>query len=351
TDVNEAPSAITLASGGAIAENAANGTVVAQVAGHDPDTAHGEVRSSHLSTTATSRSPMPSTSGGITVANGSLLDYQAATSHALTDPVTAQGGTPSLHDALPIFTDVNEAPSAITLASGGAIAENAANGTVVAQVAGHDPDTAHGDVLSYALTDNAGGRFAIDATSGVITVANGSLLDYEAATSHAVTVRVTDQGGLTTTQTFALAVTDVNEAPSAITLASGGAIAENAANGTVVAQVAGHDPDTAHGDEIGRASCRESGGSFAIDATSGVITVANGSLLDYEAATSHAVAVGVTDQLGLTAPPSAPLAVTDVNEAPSAITLASGGAIAENAANGTVVAQVAGHDPDTAHGD
>src|SRR5439155_12151749 len=102
-------------------------------------------------------------------------------------------------------------------------------------------------------------------------------LDYEAATSHAVTVRVTDQGGLTTTQTFALAVTDVNEAPSAITLASGGAIAENAANGTVVAQVAGHDPDTAHGDVLSYALTDNAGGRFAIDATSGVITVANGS--------------------------------------------------------------------------
>src|SRR5207253_2522317 len=185
-------------------------------------------------------------------------------------------------------------------ASGGAIAENAANGTVVAQVAGHDPDTAHGDVLTYALTDNAGGRFAIDATSGVITVANGSLLDYEAATSHAVTVRVTDQGGLTTTQTCTLAVTAVNESPSEITLASGGAIAENAANGTVVAQVACHAPHSAPVDPFTTLFRSNAGGRFAIDATSGVITVANGSLLDYEAATSHAVTVRVTDQGGLT---------------------------------------------------
>src|SRR5207253_2069105 len=223
-------------------------------------------------------------------------------------------------------------------ASGGAIAENAANGTVVAQVAGHDPDTAHGDVLTYALTDNAGGRFAIDATSGVITVANGSLLDYEAATSHAVTVRVTDQGGLTTTQTFTLAVTDVNEAPSAITLASGGAIAENAANGTVVARSADHTPELPHGDHLIYALTLNTDSRFAIDATSGVITVANGSLLHHPAATPPPYTTLFRSQGGLTTTQTFTLAVTDVNEAPSAITLASGGAIAENAANGTVVA-------------
>src|SRR5207302_664976 len=206
-------------------------------------------------------------------------------------------------------------------------------------------------VLSYALTDNAGGRFAIDATSGVITVANGSLLDYEAATSHAVTVRVTDQGGLTTTQTFALAVTDVNEAPSAITLASGGAIAENAANGTVVAQVAGHDPDTAHGDVLSYALTDNAGGRFAIDATSRSEERRVGRVCDYEGATSHAVSVRVNDEGGRTPPTTFARAWTTVVYAPGPITLASGGAIAENAANGTVVAQVAGHDPDTAHGD
>src|SRR3989440_697559 len=154
--------------------------------------------------------------------------FRSATSHAVTVRVTDQGGLTTTQTFTLAVDRESTRPNSSHDHSSYAIFYFKANGTVVAQVAGHDPDTAHGDVLSYALTDNAGGRFAIDATSGVITVANGSLLDYEAATSHAVTVRVTDQGGLTTTQTFALAVTDVNEAPSAITLASGGAITSEA---------------------------------------------------------------------------------------------------------------------------
>src|SRR5207253_1175541 len=218
-------------------------------------------------------------------------------------------------------------------ASRGAVAAQAGHGAVVAQRAGpvpHTPPRPVPPLVPYATLCRS---FAIDATSGVITVANGSLLDYEAATSHAVTVRVTDQGGLTTTQTFALAVTDVNEIGRASCRESGWTIAENAANGTVVAQVAGHDPDTAHGDVLSYALTDIAGGRFAIVHTSAVITFANGSLLDYEAATSHAVTVRVTDQGGLTTTQTFALAVTDVNEAPSAITLASGGAMAENAAN------------------
>src|SRR5204863_135351 len=114
------------------------------------------------------------------------------------------------------------------------------NGTVVGTVAGVDPDA--GATLTYSLTGTAGGRFAINATTGQITVANGSLLDYETATSQTITVRVTDQGGLTFDKNFTIGVTNVNEAPTNATL-SGGSVAENATNGTVVGTVAGVDPD------------------------------------------------------------------------------------------------------------
>jgi Ca2+-binding RTX toxin-like protein len=42
-----------------------------------------------------------------------------------------------------------------------------------------------------------------------LTVANGTLLDYESATSHAITVHVTDQGGLTFDKVFTINLTDV----------------------------------------------------------------------------------------------------------------------------------------------
>ncbi|MBX9882455.1 MAG: cadherin domain-containing protein, partial [Sphingomonas sp.] len=75
------------------------------------------------------------------------------------------------------------------------INENATGGTVVGTLTGIDANA--GDSLTYALLDDAGGRFAIDATTGRITVANGAVIDYESTTSLAITVRVTDAAGLT----------------------------------------------------------------------------------------------------------------------------------------------------------
>ena len=108
------------------------------------------------------------------------------------------------------ITAANDAPTDLAL-SANTVAENAANGTSVGTVSATDPDS--GDTQSYSLTDTAGGRFAIDGSTGEITVANGTLLNFEAAASHSVTVRVTDSGGLTYDETFTINLNDGNEAP------------------------------------------------------------------------------------------------------------------------------------------
>src|SRR5262249_7364251 len=157
-----------------------------------------------------------------------------------------------------------------------------------------------------------------------------------------ITVRVTDQGGLTFDKTFTINLTNVNEAPTNASLSSS-AVAENAANGTIVGVVTGTDPDA--GAVLTYALIDDAGGRFAFNAATGEASVANGTLLNYEAATSHSIVVRVTDQDGLTFDKTLTISVTNVNEAPTDATL-SGGAVAENAANGTVVGTVTGVDPD-----
>ncbi|MEO1981222.1 MAG: DUF2341 domain-containing protein, partial [Fuerstiella sp.] len=107
----------------------------------------------------------------------------------------------------------NNAPTDITL-SGSDIDENSANGTAIGNVSATDPDV--GDSLTFSLTDNAGGRFAVDLNTGQLTVVNGSLLDFEVTSSHGITVRVTDSGGLFYDEAFTINVNDVNEAPTAL---------------------------------------------------------------------------------------------------------------------------------------
>nr|WP_229496546.1 DUF4347 domain-containing protein [Massilia polaris] len=88
------------------------------------------------------------------------------------------------------------------------VAENAAIGAAVGTAPGTDQTA-----LTYTLQDDAGGRFAIDADSAAITVANGSLLDVETAPGHQVTVRATDASGNTTDTVFTVNLLDVNDAP------------------------------------------------------------------------------------------------------------------------------------------
>ncbi|MCW5319219.1 hypothetical protein GTQ43_38200 [Nostoc sp. KVJ3] len=100
-------------------------------------------------------------------------------------------------------------PTAINLA-GNTVAENSSTGIVIGQLTSTDPDA--GDTHTYTLDDNADGRFRI--VGNQLQVADGTLLNFESSTQHSVTVTSTDANGLSLTQVFAIAVTNVNEAPS-----------------------------------------------------------------------------------------------------------------------------------------
>ncbi|MBH0208303.1 MAG: hypothetical protein HP495_07260, partial [Nitrospira sp.] len=229
-----------------------------------------------------------------------------------------QGGTDTQAIAVSV-TNVNETPTDLSL-SANSVAENATTGTVVGTVTGTDPDA--NDTKTYSLTDTAGGRFAINASTGVITVADGSLLNYEAAASHNLTVQVTDSGGQSYTESFTINLTNVNEGPTDLSL-SGSSVAENATTGTVVGTVTGTDPDA--GDTKTYSLTDTAGGRFAINASTGVITVADGSLLNYEAATSHTIIVQVTDAGGLTHDQTFTINLTNLYEAPLEVDGGDGG--------------------------
>src|SRR5687767_10520025 len=72
-----------------------------------------------------------------------------------------------------------------------AVLEGAAAGAPVGITASSTDPAGTG--VTYSLADDAGGRFAIDATTGVVRVADGSLLDGPA--SHSITALATDAAG------------------------------------------------------------------------------------------------------------------------------------------------------------
>jgi hypothetical protein len=190
-----------------------------------------------------------------------------------------------------------------------AIAENSAIGTAVGTVSGFDIDA--DDVVRYSLLDSAGGRFAIDAVSGLITVANGAALDYETAHSYdyGITVRVSDQNGNSVDRDFTIALIDRDETPTGALL-TGGGVLENAASGYLVGQVRGVDIDPTA--SFNYSMLDSAGGRFAINASNGEIRVAGGAAIDYVTAHSYLIKVRTADQAGHAFDKDFTIAVTDV---------------------------------------
>jgi hypothetical protein len=107
----------------------------------------------------------------------------------------------ALVDALFAIID-NTPPTDIQLDSN-TVTENSAIGTVVGNLSAVDPDT--GETFTYSLIDNPGNLFAIDGNHLVVH----NLLDYETATSHDITLRVSDFVSNTFDKVFTINLTDV----------------------------------------------------------------------------------------------------------------------------------------------
>ncbi len=324
-------------------ENAANGTSVGTVAASDPDAGD------HLTYSITAGNTggafaLDADTSEITVANPTALDYEANPAFTLTVEVT-DSGTPGQTASATVtihLADRNEVP--VINDQSFWVDENAANGTSVGTVAASDPDV--GDHLTYSITaGNTGGAFAINGTTGEITVANPAALDYEANPTFTLTVEVTDSGtpGQTASAIVTIHLADRNEAP--VINDQSFWVDENAANGTSVGTVAASDPDV--GDHLTYSiTAGNTGGAFALDADTGEITVANPAALDYEAHPTFTLTVEVTDSgtPGQTASATVTIHLADRNEAP--VINDQSFWVDENAANGTSVGTVAASDPD-----
>ncbi|MCY2965470.1 MAG: cadherin domain-containing protein [Planctomycetota bacterium] len=90
------------------------------------------------------------------------------------------------------------------------IAENSANATVVDTIPGFDPTP--GQTIAYSIVGgNVGNAFAINPTTGQLTVNNSAALDFETTPSFTLAVQVTDNGSpaLSGTGTVTVQLTDV----------------------------------------------------------------------------------------------------------------------------------------------
>ncbi|MCM3763790.1 cadherin domain-containing protein [Neobacillus niacini] len=267
-------------------ENAANGTVVGNVGGSDPD---GQALTYRiLSGNAENIFKINAASGEITVANGSLLDFETTQNYSLTVEVsdgvdqttaTVTIGVNDLNDNRPVAHGFTKT-----------IDENLANGTIVGKVTATDHDA--NTHFSYRITaGNEDGAFAMDPSSGEVTVANSVKLDYETIKTFSLTIQVSD--GVHTAETTAtIGLNNLNDNKPVAEDAVFN-VDENAPNWTVVGKVIASDAD---GDILRyQILSGNEDGAFAINASTGEITVADSHQLDYERKTVYQLRVQALD--------------------------------------------------------
>ncbi|QDT42993.1 Extracellular serine protease precursor [Gimesia alba] len=314
-------------------ENTVDTTSVGMIVSTDPDVPADSLTFSVTGGTGQTAFNV-SASGEITVVDQNQLDYEATTSFDLDILVTDSAGAT---DTATITINLNPVNDNAPIVNNQIrnVDENTLDGTNVGlAIIATDADLPN-DLLTFSETGGTGAAaFDID-SSGQITVADQSLLDYETTASFTLDVLVTDGAGATDTATITINLNPVNDNAPIVNNQIRN-VDENTLNGTnaglaIIATDADLPNDLLTFSETGGTGAA----AFDID-SSGQITVADQSLLDYETTASFTLDVLVTDGAGATDTATITINLNPLNDNAPVVANQTRD-IDENALNGTSV--------------
>ena len=230
----------------------------------------------------------------VTVADDDIIEAEtdytislSATGHTALEPDKLTVTVPADGGDTQAIGDLDD--TAVTVANAdGAVAENPSAGAEVGIIVYADKAS------SYALTDDAEGRFAVSST-GLVTVADGGKLNFEDATTHGIIVQATLNDNSMATASFTIAVTNINEI--ALRDRDGRSNVVAASTGAVVL---GLTLEAAHGDAIPIAAweLRQTVGLFELTRPEGSSTQGLRIKADAESLSSH---IGAATELSVIA--------------------------------------------------
>uniref|UniRef100_A0A8D0KPX3 Cadherin domain-containing protein n=1 Tax=Strix occidentalis caurina TaxID=311401 RepID=A0A8D0KPX3_STROC len=199
---------------GQVLENSPEGSVVLSVVATDQDAGpNGDITYEFSQVVGQSHSAfvIDPVSGEIRLTKP--LDFEAAETHELSVRATDGGGLSAICRVLVEVVDVNDnAPELMVSSFSSPLPENVLPGTVVALFAVKDRDAGANGKISCALEDQL--SFSLrPAYKNYYELVTVSVLDREETARYILTVTAADAGSppLTTTQTFTVDISDVND--------------------------------------------------------------------------------------------------------------------------------------------
>ncbi len=225
--------------------------------------------------------------GVITVASGAVLDYESKRVYHIQAVATNSEG-----ESLPesVYVYLNDMPDAPTLQPLTAtIDENSPADTTVGTISINNNGNA---VSSITLSGDGSEKFNVD-NSGAITVASGAVLDYETKAIYALQAVATNALGHSLTRTVTINLNNLPDTPPTIQPLNAN-IDENSLEGIVVETIDINDNGTPVTSVTLNGDGKE---KFNVD-NNGVITVANGAVLDYETKLQYVLQVVAENSFG-----------------------------------------------------
>ena len=231
--------------------------------------------------------------GEIKVAAGASLDYETTTRYTLTLTVSDGTTTSGSEDITIDIGDVDETIPVITASQVFDVDENTTEDTLgIVEATDSDPETEFQDWTITAGNDL--GYFALNDSTGRLTLAPGATLDYETTTQYILTLTVGDGTNTSAAETITININQVNEDP----VVDDGlrfSVDENTSDGTSVGTVTGTDEDAGTTLQSWTIASGNEDGDFDINGSTGEITVATGASLDYDIKSQYNLMVTVSD--------------------------------------------------------
>ncbi|WOK05635.1 T9SS type A sorting domain-containing protein [Imperialibacter roseus] len=336
TDANDPPTSVSV-SNAEFTENLLIGSELATLSTSDQDETD-----SHTYTLVTGEDDTDNASftiSGDKLLSDAVFDFETKMSYTVRIQTKDLAGAVFSESFSITITDANDAPTALSL-SASEFSENLPVGRELATLSTSDQDET--DSQTYTLVTGEGDADNVSFTIGGDKLLSDAVFDFETKTSYTVRIQTKDLAGAVFSESFSITITDVNDAPTALSL-SASEFSENLPVGRELATLSTSDQDetdsqiytlvTGEGD-TDNASFTISGDKLLSDA-----------VFDFETKTSYTVRIQTKDLAGAVFSESFSITITDANDAPTALSL-SASEFSENLPVGSELATLSTSDQD-----